>query len=326
MRTNYILGLALAGSALLLTGVARSQMVRTYSDGAVHVRAPFVRVFVGPNGETSVRAPFATIDTPGRRHISYGGTRANDLYGAQSGKLQSQPTLADPAALDWQALRRMLRSGATRLEKQLDQTARGKGWKEYLQTDLLCELVAGDVNRPPDSDAIEALRDTLRLYDATSASRRFRMITSLAGFAMVQSALRELVIPPLHRARRQLAHSARDLQRALMRLDTGSQWMHYLQLPNEVFIGALSAAPQTPLPPDTEPTSEHGLRQLDDTLARFETVVHNPAHIAISELTSFKKTHDRLTTYVGLLRKALSEHPSGDRQIEVLPTPQPKPL
>src|SRR5688572_1332607 len=35
-------------------------------DGGVRVRAPFVRVDVGPYGGVSVRAPFAAIDVPGR--------------------------------------------------------------------------------------------------------------------------------------------------------------------------------------------------------------------------------------------------------------------
>ena len=326
MRPNPMLGLALAGPLLLLTDVARSQMVRRYSDGAVHVRAPFVRVFVGPNGETSVRAPFVAIDTPGRQQVPHRGTHAMDFHGRPLGKVQSQRTPSDPALLDWQALRRMLRSGAARLEEQLEQTARGKGWKEYLQTDLLCKLVVDDVNRPPDPEAVEALRDALRLYDATGASKRFRMITSLAGFTTVQSALRELVTPPLHRIRRQLADSARELQRALVRLDTGAQWIHHLQLPNEVFIGASSVAPGAPLSPGTKLTSEQDLGRLVDTLARFDAVIHNPAHRAISELPAFKTTHDRLTMYVDLLRETLFERPLGDSRIEVLPTPQPEPL
>ena len=332
MRRNHMLGVALAGSVWLLTDVAESQIVRRYPGGAVHVRAPFVRVFVGPLGETSVRAPFVAVDTPGRRYVTHHGARVKDPHRKPPGQLQPQPqaqpqpTPADPAALDWQALRRMLRSGATRLEEQLDRTAPSKGWKEHLQTELLRELVAEDVDRPPDAETIEALRAVLRRYDTTAASEQFHAIASMSGFQMVRSALGELVVRPLHRARRQLADSAGDLQRALVRLDTGSQWIHYLQLPHAVFIGASSAAPPAPLPPGAEPTSEEGLRQLVDALTRFDSVIQNPAHREISELPSFKKTHQRLTTYVALLRGTLAEHPSDDRQLEVLPTPLPEPL
>ncbi len=325
MRRIPTSALALAVALVSLTDTAWSQIVRTYPDGAVRVRAPFVRVYVGPNGETSVRAPFVAIDTPGREHIRHRPKLTTDLPGGPSLGRYSRPRPADPASLDWRALRRMLRSGAIRLEEELDRIPTGEGWKGYLRTTMLYEMAADESNRPPDPEAVEALRDALRRYEATSATRQSRQIASLAGFGTVHAALRELVIPPLHRLRRQLAESARDLERALMRLDTGSEWVRYLQLPDEIFFGESSADPRPPLPPSTDRTRQQGSLRLIEALARFDTVSHDPDFRAIRELPAFKTTHDRLAMYVALLSETPSDPRVDDHQIEVIPAPQPEP-
>ena len=54
---------------MLVPAPADAQMVRRYGRGGVHVRAPFVRVDIAPNGATSVRAPFVAVDDPGGVYI-----------------------------------------------------------------------------------------------------------------------------------------------------------------------------------------------------------------------------------------------------------------
>jgi hypothetical protein len=217
----------------------------------------------------------------------------------------------------------MLRSGATRLERQLDRFATGERWKEHLQTARLRQLAAEDVNHPPDVDTVRALHDTLQLYEAAAERSQSRIITTLDGFAVVRAALKELVIPPLDRQRRQLADSAKDLHRELTRLNTGSEWIHYLRLPDDVFSdepGDLSAP--TPV---INPARQESLALLIEAQARYDEVSHNPEFRQIRELPAFQTTRDRLATYVSLLTEALSEPRSDEGQIEVIPTPLPEP-
>ncbi len=312
MRQIPILVLAMAMALLSLTEVAWGQIVRRYADGSVRVRAPFVRVYVGPNGETSVRAPFTNVESPGRRHLR---------------SRRGQPTPADPASLDWQTVRRMLRSGVARLDRQLDRLATGQGWKEYLQTDMLGGLVMDDVNVPPDADSVELLREALTLYDTTSQKEQFRAIASLRGFQTVHIALSELVLPPVHRQRRMLAYSSRALEHDLMRLETGSQWVRYFQLPNEVFAERTARPRSAPLPPTADSTSEQSLRRLFDAMASFDAVRDDSRYGPIINLPAFKMTYDRLTTYVAMVSETFSEAQLEDaRQIEVVPTPPAEPF
>jgi hypothetical protein len=238
--------------------------------------------------------------------------------------MPSQPTPADSASLDWQALRRMLHSGVTRLQEQLNGIATGEGWREYLRTTQLVELAADDANWPPGLEAVEAFRETFHIYEAARATGESRAITSLAGFGTVHAALKELAISPLDRQRKQLAHSARDLERELMGLDTGSEWLRHLRLPDEIVIGQSSADRGAPLPPTTDGASEENLDQLIEVLARFDAVGRNPEYLAVRELPAFKTTHDRLATYVGLVGATLSGDPSGNQRMEIVPTPQPE--
>ncbi|NLX94554.1 MAG: hypothetical protein GXY83_00105 [Rhodopirellula sp.] len=178
----------------------------------VRVEAPFVRVYVGPHGETSVRAPFVAIDTPGRwarRFPQPGG----DLRAAPQTGRAPQPQLADPALLGWQALRRMFRSGAFRLDEQLDGMATGGGWQDYLQTKRLRELLPHDIDAPPDAATVEVLRDVLQRFDAAGENPSFRAVTSLSGFGTVHAALRQLTIPPEQRQPRLRADGVEQFEK-----------------------------------------------------------------------------------------------------------------
>ena len=84
MRWIPTFALAVVTSFLLPTDVAWSQMVRVYRGGGVSVRAPFVRVQVGPNGQRFIRAPFVAIDTAGRRRAMPHATPGPEVSGGPS--------------------------------------------------------------------------------------------------------------------------------------------------------------------------------------------------------------------------------------------------
>jgi len=204
MRQPFISALGIATLFLALPGLSQGQIVRFGPGGGVRVRAPFVRVYVGPGGATSVRAPFTAVDVPGPRYnVPAGRYRGADPrrvvpgpyypYGQPdfappdrqpaesfdtpllpSPQPQPQPIeIADASTLDWHALRRMLRTGAVELDGQLDGIAHGQGWKEYLATVTLREILPDDANVPPDSLAVDLMRDVLQKYDSAQGSGQY---------------------------------------------------------------------------------------------------------------------------------------------------------
>lgn len=234
MRSIATLVVAVA-AFVFAPNVAWSQLVRVYRGAGVSVRAPFVRVQVSPDGQRSVRAPFVTINTPGRTRVVSATT-----HGLRTARQTPTPA---------------------RLEQPRSAT-------------------------PPRPTPTESLLD---------------------------------------RTRRQLAQSARDLERELMRLDTGSEWLRPLRLPDEIVIGQSGADRGAPLPPSTVQAPDESVKQLVDVLARFDAVSRNPEYEAVREMPVFKRTHSLLETYVSLLGPAPSEDRPDGPQPEEVPTPAPQP-
>jgi hypothetical protein len=223
--------------------------------------------------------------------------------------------------MGWQGLRRMLRTGLDRLEAELNRFSTGASWKRHLKTTQLRELLPDDLDAPPDAQTASILRDALRNYENTSSSGQFRMISRLSGFVTVHGALKELVIPPLERERRQLAASARELDRQLMQLNAGAQWTSHLRLPNEVFFDDATGDHQT-LDPLSDP--DRIRQELIDALGRFDAVSQNPRYRAIWQLQAFETTHQRLRSYVDLLSQDFGQAPLQGPQLEFVPTPEPE--
>ena len=96
------------------TDTSRAQWV-SVGGGGVHVRAPFVRVDVGPYGGVSVRAPFTSIDTRGR-YYPYGPPPVIIERRIQEPPI---PTADELAAMDDERLRRTLATTADRLHSRL---------------------------------------------------------------------------------------------------------------------------------------------------------------------------------------------------------------
>lgn len=304
--------------------VTYGQTVRKDPSGGVRVLAPFVRVDVGPDGATSVRAPFTAVDVPGHRHVA---NRPHPMTGVpHSGPVAHglQPTLADPALADWDTLWRMLDSATIRLDEQLGQIATGSGWREYLQTVRLREMLA-QATGPPDPPTADQLRGILARYEQTSEVQKYRSVSSLSGFRMVHSVLTELLAPPLQRDRRRLAESAASLERDLLRLDNGRAWVRHLQLPEEIFVGRSGTQQQVPPPPGTDPSSEPELGHLVDALARFDAISHDPRYRVIAGMSAFQTTHKRLGDYVQLLSATQPADSSLPSQGDVLSLPPLEP-
>ena len=177
-----IFGLLLGG-LLCPVETGYAQLVRIGRGGGVAVRAPFVRVDVGPYG-TSVRAPFTAVDTPryrarGRSSWYQYGDRGQ--YGPLPGygSAPSSELLADPETditrLDLPALRSSLIAQWNALQLDLRRFSTGAGWQRHLS--LPPELFSGSGDPP-----IDVLQEILGRYARVANSEQYRVIARLASF------------------------------------------------------------------------------------------------------------------------------------------------
>src|SRR5262245_46550155 len=100
MSRNRVVGTVILSVCGLLgfshkSGLAQGVWV---GGGGVHVRAPFVRVDVGPYGGVSVRAPFTAVDVP-PRDFFYDPNYPPPYIERRFAEPQF-PTAADLAAMD----------------------------------------------------------------------------------------------------------------------------------------------------------------------------------------------------------------------------------
>src|SRR5580698_926263 len=109
---------------------AQAQLVQV---GPGFVRAPFVRVYWGPDGSSSVRAPFVSSYSPG--------------YGFQLGVMPP-----NCQRMDWAALARTINESARQLDADLTQIAAGDTWRTRLNTKELAMLAPADPQQPPSGE------------------------------------------------------------------------------------------------------------------------------------------------------------------------------
>src|SRR6476660_2192361 len=96
--------------------------------GQVHVRAPFVRVDVGPGG-VSVRAPFAAVDVPRRSYW-----RDSGPYGPGPEFIEpAVPTAQELARLSDERLLNLLIMVGRQLRSELGRFDTGERWQRYLR-------------------------------------------------------------------------------------------------------------------------------------------------------------------------------------------------
>ena len=103
---------------------------------------------------------------------------------------------------------------------------------------------------------------------------------------------------PFEHKRRLVAVSARQLDRDLLRLRTGSHWQAFLRLPPEVLNAHPLAGRGAMVPPETV--------AVHSALNNFDVVAGSDQYQKITQLRSFRSTHRLLREYVALLS------PSGD--------------
>ena len=199
--------------------------------------------------------------------------------------------------MNWTHLRRVLRFAATHLDGQLDALQPGARWRKHLAVGAIRDQVAEDVNRPPDRKARERLQEIVKAYDATARKPEYGAINGLWGFRAVHATLAEFVSPPWDRERRQLAASARELDRQLDEIGAGQRWHEHLALPDDVFAPAPIPDPiNTPNQANVSVASDP--RKLRDVLTRFDAVGRNAKYRSIAGLPSFQATHEILGNYV----------------------------
>lgn len=156
----------------LVNNLSVAQIVDFWG-GGVHVRAPFVRVDVFPYGGVSVRAPFAAVDVPNRRYRYY-------PEGVVAGRPNIQPvmpTAQEMAAMDDEALFRLLHFNASQLQRELDRFNTGSEWQRYLHV--------SDGQR-------EELGDDLLRFRKIASNAEYGMISSLPAFRATEAVLTEL--------------------------------------------------------------------------------------------------------------------------------------
>lgn len=308
-------------SLLIVAETADAQIVRWGPGGGVSVRAPFVNVDVGPGGSTRVRAPFTSVNTPGFRRVApryeYPAGRAaagrtssllrpltEAEFNQRSATASTPAAATDPAEMNWRELRRHTRAVAGRLENELRRVSGGATWTASLRPGTIRDLVAQDVDQPPDRATVEQLAVILQSYDALADSNGYPQIARLSGFREMRETLVELTSPPVERARRNLAAQWTALDHDLGQFETGATWQAYLALPPEVIDGQ-------------EP------QQLEEILSRYEQVVGPEEYRSVAELGSFRATLGQLTGYVELLRHDASARERLERRPEGIPAPRP---
>ena len=204
--------LAVSSLLLVLPETAEAQIVRRFAGGGVQIRAPFVRVNVGPGGATSVRAPFTAVDNPGGTYV---GRRrrlmAQPQYAAPSpgvapniqntaqptpAELDSvdvdalpYPTVSQLTAMDDQALVETTRQMMARFNYRLTRLKTGKGWQDYL---VLSRDLLGAPGAPAEAVRLDAVRDMLPRYQSVADDPQFVKISALPSFVATFAALQEV--------------------------------------------------------------------------------------------------------------------------------------
>jgi len=199
--------------ALSVSDLAEAQIVRRFPGGGVQIRAPFVRVNVGPYGGTSVRAPFVAIDSGqtyvgrGRRLMAqpgYGAPPQRSAYSEQAptpprttthGVPETAdvdalpyPTASDLAAMNDTVLVETLRQMTARLHYRLSLLNTGEGWQNYL---ILNRDILGSPGAPPEAAQFDAVQKMLPRYRSVQDDPRFVKISALPSFVATFAALQE---------------------------------------------------------------------------------------------------------------------------------------
>ena len=165
-------------------------------NGGVRVRAPFVRVDVGPYGGVSVRAPFADVDVPPPAYYEPYPVIIDDRSSFMRPRSYrmvepSFPTAGQFAAMSNAQLTQQLLSISEQLERRLSRFDTGDTWQSYFRfpKEALGSLTPPDVRR-------EALVKSLDRFHKVAADPQYSMIARLPAFVAMEAALAETLSRP----------------------------------------------------------------------------------------------------------------------------------
>ncbi|NQV27767.1 MAG: hypothetical protein HQ518_25745 [Rhodopirellula sp.] len=218
------------------------------------------------------------------------------------------PTDDELAGMPGVELRGLLLFAIDRLDQQLDGLSTGSGWKSFLKTDELRRTVPPPMLAPPppepgESSPVDAeplipaavrrqLADILQTYERVQQNPDYRQISQIWGFQTTHVVLRELLIPPVQRLRRQLAISAELLEQELQQFETNAQWAKHLRLADAKRIAEIR----------TEDISPADLKQLDGIVSILDSVATKPSYRMISDLLGFHLTQYASRSYLAQLK------------------------
>ena len=218
------------------------------------------------------------------------------------------PTEEELAGMPGVELRGLLLYAVDRLGDQLDGLSTGSGWKSFLAIDELRRTVPPPALAPPPPEsgtesptdaeplitesARRQLADILKKYDSVRQNSDYRQINQLWGFQTTQAALRELLIPPVQRHRKQLALSVEFLEQELQQFETSSGWARHLKLADAKRIAEVP----------TKDISETDRKQLQEVVLVFDKVASEPSYRMISDLLGFRLTQYGARSYLAQLR------------------------
>jgi hypothetical protein len=218
------------------------------------------------------------------------------------------PTDEQLAGMPGIELRGLLLYAVNRLDEQLDVLSTGSSWKSFLKTDELRRAVPPPTLAPPPPDSSAAplaeaepllpesvrrqMAEFLKRSDTVKQNPEFRQISQLWGFQTTHVVLRELLVPPIQRLRKQLALSVELLEQDLEQFETSSRWAGHLKLNDVKRIAAVRA----------DGISPADRKQLQAIVSVFDSVAAEPSYRMISDLLGFRLTQYGARSYLAQLK------------------------
>ncbi len=218
------------------------------------------------------------------------------------------PTQEELSGMPGIELRGLLLYAVDRLDEQLNGLSTGSGWKSFLKIDELRRAVPPPTLAPPPPESgaetltedeplmSESVRrqlaDVLKKFDSVKQNPDYRQISQLWGFQTTHVVLRELLVPPIQRLRKQLTLSVDFLEQELQQFETSSSWAKHLKLDDAKRIAAVR----------TEDISAADRKQLQSIVSNFDSVAAKPSYRMISDLLGFRLAQHGARSYLAQLK------------------------
>lgn len=205
-------------------------------------------------------------------------------------------------------LRGLVLYAVDRLNEELDGLSTGSGWKSFLKTDELKRIVPPPAQaplppNPGESSASEMepilpesarsrLAVILKSFERVQQNDDYRQISQLWGFQTTYVALRELLVPPVERLRKQLVLSIELLDEELQQFETHAQWASHLKLDAARRVASIEPGAMSPA----------DRQQIQTVVSIFDTVAAESSYRMISDLLGFRLTQSGARAYAAQLK------------------------